>query len=177
MARESKAELTDRLRSEGRWEEFKKRREQLRADGILAKDAWRQAAMEFPPQDDPANKNIRTRPITKTDFRAFRKKPEIRIGQALRWAFDHLEADWLRPRDAPSIGAWSIREWARSNPTARMEFYRLFAAKLSSIPSEDETTPRQLSKRDREFYIQCGFTPPDLPRGWTRTSPPRARGG
>jgi hypothetical protein len=33
MHRESKAELTDRLRREGRWEAFKERREQLKAAG------------------------------------------------------------------------------------------------------------------------------------------------
>jgi len=50
MHRESKAELTDRLRREGRFEEFKQRREDLKAEGIRAKYAWYQAAVEFPPE-------------------------------------------------------------------------------------------------------------------------------
>jgi hypothetical protein len=35
--RESKAELTDRLRREGRWDEFKKRREELKAQQTVAR--------------------------------------------------------------------------------------------------------------------------------------------
>ncbi len=50
--RESKAELTDRLRREGRWDAFKKRREELKAGGVPAREAWYQAAAEFPP-DSP----------------------------------------------------------------------------------------------------------------------------
>ena len=46
--RESKAELTDRLRREGRWEAFKKRREELKAGGTSANQAWFEAAAEFP---------------------------------------------------------------------------------------------------------------------------------
>lgn len=49
MYRESKAELTDRLRREGRWEDFKKRREAIKASGVRAREAWVRAAGEFPP--------------------------------------------------------------------------------------------------------------------------------
>ena len=49
--RESKSELTDRLRREGRWDAFKKRREELKAAGTPAKQAWIQAAAEFPPEN------------------------------------------------------------------------------------------------------------------------------
>ena len=53
MARESKAELTDRLRREGRFEAFKKHREELKAQGVPAKEAWWQAATEFPAATEP----------------------------------------------------------------------------------------------------------------------------
>jgi len=165
--RESKAELTDRLRREGRWDAFKQRREELKANGTPPKQAWFEAAAEFPPLTDSTRPQAQNHTLTKTDFRAIQRKPRIKIGQAIRWAFDHLEGDWVRPRDAPSIGAWSLREWARSSPAARMEFYRLFAAKMSAIPREDETSPQRLSKKDREFYLKTGFTPP-VPDGWTK---------
>jgi hypothetical protein len=157
--RESKSKLTDRLRLEGRFEAFKKRREELKDGGVPAKQAWFEAAVEFPPAITLPPPRVSSRPFTKTDFRAISRKACIKIGQAIRWAFDHLEGDWLQPRDAPSIGAWSLREWARSSPTARTEFYRLFAAKMSSIPSEDMSSPQRMTKRDREFYEQMGMDP------------------
>jgi len=129
LARESKAELTDRLRREGRFEAFKKRREELKVQGVPAKEAWSQAATEFPPPDSPVTKAI-SRLLTKAEIRAIEHKPRIKTGQAIRWVFDHLEGDWVQPRDAPSVGAWSLREWARSSAAARGEFYRLFAAKM-----------------------------------------------
>jgi hypothetical protein len=46
---ESKRELTDRLRADGRWPAFIHRREELKARGMSAAIAWRMAAAEFPP--------------------------------------------------------------------------------------------------------------------------------
>jgi len=160
MHRESKAELTDRLRREGRFEEFKKRREQLKSEGVPAKEAWWQAAAEFPPPSDPARLPTQSRPFTKADLRTIKRKTPAKIGQIIRWAFDHLEGDWLEPRDAPSVGAWSLREWARSSPTARAEFYRLFAVKMLTLPTKDTPSPPRLTKKEREFYEKLGFKPP-----------------
>lgn len=91
--RESKAELTDRLRREGRWEAFKKRREELKAEGVPAKEAWWQAASEFSPQAGQHEAHALGRLLTQTEFRAIKRKPCIKIGQAVRWAFDHLEGE------------------------------------------------------------------------------------
>src|SRR3989304_6065914 len=66
--RESKAELTDRLRGEGRFEAFKKRREELKAKGTPAKQAWYEAAAEFPPSADSVPFLGQSRALTKTDF-------------------------------------------------------------------------------------------------------------
>jgi len=156
---ESKAELTDRLRREGRFEAFKKHREELKADGTPAKQAWFEAAAELPPLTDSTRPQSQSHTLTKTDFRAIKRKPRIKIGQAIRWAFDHLEGEWVRPKDAPSIGAWSLREWARSSAAARTEFYRMFAAKLLAIPGEDESIPRQMSKKMRERLQEIGCNP------------------
>lgn len=156
---ESKGELTDRLRREGRFEAFKKRREDLKAGGTPAHEAWRLAAAEFPPESGNPTPPAPSRSLTKTEIRALKRKPGIKIAQAIRWVFDHLEGDWLQPRDAPSVGAWSLREWARSNPVARSDFYRLFAAKISSIPAEDELSPRKLTKKELDFYAKVGLDP------------------
>lgn len=123
--RESKAELTDRLRSEGRWEAFRKRREELKAGGMAAADAWNAAKVEFP----PPNGRQRNGETSKVDLGALRGKPAVSVAQAAAWVFEYLDADWIIPADAPSAGAWSLREWAQSSLAARGDFYRLFATK------------------------------------------------
>ena len=97
--RESKSELTDRLRREGRWDDFKKLREELKAGGMSASDAWNRAAQEFPP---PPAEN----PVPRSDIRALKGKKPISIMQAAKWVFENLDADWVTPADAPSAGAW-----------------------------------------------------------------------
>ena len=127
--RESKAELTDRLRREGRWNDFVRRREQLKAEGMDASEAWGVAAEEFPPPD--AQRPNGKAPAA--DLRALKGKPPVPVVEAATWAFEYLDADWIKPADAPSAGAWSLRDWAR---TRRTEFYKLFAARIVMPPQE-----------------------------------------
>lgn len=132
--RESKAELVDRLRREGRFAAFKKRREELKAEAIPAKQAWYQAAAEFPPPTAPPSVTAGMA----VDLHALRDKPKVPVVSAAAWAFEHLDANWVTPVDAPSAGAWSLLHWARSSMAARSEFYRTFVAKL--VPALDEAT-------------------------------------
>jgi hypothetical protein len=143
MSRESKIELTDRLRREGRFEPFKKRREELKAGGVPAKEAWWQAAAEFPaPTASPAP--AKTPAI---DLSALKGKPPIPVAQSAAWVSEHLDADWITPADAPSASAWSMREWARSTPAARTEFYRIFVAKIVMPPQEKARQAEEVSQR------------------------------
>ena len=131
--RESKAELTDRLRREGRWEAFKKRREELRVGGTPAKQAWFEAATEFPAVVDRSA----TPAAPVVDLQVLKGKPPISVVRAALWAFENLDADWITPAEAPTAGAWSLRQWARSGIAARGEFYRTFVAKLV-LPSQEK---------------------------------------
>ena len=149
VMRESKAELTDRLRRAGRWESFKKRREELKAGGMAASEAWDAAATEFPP---PVAQHAASE-APAVDLRALKGKPTVSVVQAATWAFEHLDADWVSPADAPSAGAWSMREWARSSMAARSEFYRTFVAKLVMPPQEEaRRTQEEAAARDRRLF-------------------------
>jgi hypothetical protein len=160
--RESKAELTDRLRREGRFEAFKKRREELKAGGTAASDAWDVAAAEFPSLDakpDPGT-------VPKADPQALKGKPPVSIVQAAAWAFEQLDCDWITPADAPSPGAWSLREWARSSMSARSEFYRTFVAKLVMPPQEEARQAQEAAEahhRELEKRLSGDPQPPDPP--------------
>jgi hypothetical protein len=115
--RESKAELTDRLRREGRFDEFKKRREQLRVEGVPAKDAWQQAATEFPA---PARPDFAIVPTIKW------KDAEPNLRRA------HDNFDWLLqaiyvklPKNACNPYVRKLIERIRSDPSVQTEFFRL----------------------------------------------------
>ena len=134
----------DRLRREGRFEAFKKRREELRAGGTPAKQAWYEAAVEFPPPvAQPAAKAVHS-----VDLQALKGKPAVTVAKAAAWAFEHLDADWIKPADAPSAGAWGMREWARSNIAARSEFYRTFVAKIV-LPLQEEARQAEEERQKR----------------------------
>jgi hypothetical protein len=157
--RESKAELTDRLRREGRWVAFKKRREGLKAGGMAASDAWDAAAEEFPSLD--AKPDPGTAP--KADLQALKGKRPVSIVQAAAWAFEQLDCDWITPADAPSPGAWGMLEWARSSMAARSEFYRTFVAKLVMRPQEEAREAKEAAEaHDRELHKRLfGHLKPD----------------
>ncbi len=156
--RESKAELTDRLRREGRLEAFKKRREELKAEGVPAKQAWYQAATEFPPPavTTPAQE------APSIDLQSLKGKSPVSVVLAATWAFENLDADWVLPADAPSAGAWSLREWARSNVVTRTEFYRMFAAKIVLPPQLAAHIAKEASDRQHQNLMKKMFGPFDL---------------
>lgn len=128
--RESKAELMDRLRREGRWEAFVRRREELKASGTSAGDAWRMAAAEFPPPAAPASADPDGTAEPPPDLSCLCGKSGVSMLEAVQWVFDHLDAPWVQPVDAPSAGAWSLRDWARRHPGNRAEFYTTFVPKM-----------------------------------------------
>jgi len=144
--RESKAELTDRLRRKGRFDEFKKRREELRAKGIPAKHAWNEAAVEF----GPMTPEIKAKKPT-IDLQPLKGKPSIPIDKAAAWVFEYIDADWMTPADAPSPGAWSLLHWARSSHAGRSEFYKTFVHRLWLIrAAQIQEEQEKAADRERE---------------------------
>jgi hypothetical protein len=139
MRGESKGELTTRLRQEGRWDAFVKRREQLKAEGARAKDAWEQAAAEFPPVDVPVGAAVVV-VVDPVELEALRGKEPVGMLEAVRWVFNFACVPWVKPGDAPSAGAWGLLQWAKRNPASLTEFYRTFAARLLTV-AEPEPEP------------------------------------
>jgi hypothetical protein len=151
MARESKAELMDRLRREGRWEAFKVRREQLKSEGIPAKQAWFQAATEFPPAEQPGQSSVR---VPLDQLQKLQGKKAIPTLEAAFWVFENLDLPWIEPIDAPSPGAWSLLQWAKQSQFNRSDFYRTFGPKLlaSTLP---ESVKRQRSRDMERALEEC----------------------
>jgi hypothetical protein len=127
--RESKSQLTDRLRREGRFDDFKRRREELKAEGIPAKYAWYQAAVEFPREHlTPA-----AEPLI----------PWSKAGHIVKAAKDDLE--WLLRalpvQIPPRVAASNPKLHAillalRSDPALRSQFHSLVLARLAKPPAD-----------------------------------------
>jgi hypothetical protein len=117
---EAKVVATDRLRQEGRWEAFCKRRdevrEQLQKAGKgrkeAAAEAWRVALREYPPLIDS---DLPTEPLAGIDDTA----PDL-VADVL-WVYAHLEDAGATAAAAPSRGAWALLKHARQYRTQFFE--------------------------------------------------------
>ena len=141
MSRESKCELTDRLRREGRFDEFKKRREELKAEGIRAKYAWYQAAVEFPPEHltlaaeslIPWSKARRSVNAAKSD---------------ISWLLRAIDVDVPRRVGARNPALYGYLQLLRSDPVLRRDFcfhvIKMWAAKPNMFKDEASRRPQNL---------------------------------
>ena len=144
--RESKAELTDRLRREGKFDAFKKRREDLKAGGMAAGDAWDVAAEEFPLEDPlpeavgPAGGYLR--PIEPWIEWEHGQKAIEAATNDLAWLFHALPV--RLPDGLGKVGLCGMLARMRANPRLLDEFYRLIMTRMA----EREDGMVQASPRD-----------------------------
>jgi len=174
---ESKIELTERLRREGRWSEaslFKDAElRKLRSGGMTkanaGEEAWRRMAAKFPAlantgdTDDETPDTMAAKPLPPQRSRSMEPDIDIdalldRIGDARQpadlvrdvlWVYGALENRRLKPTDAPSLGAWSLLVWARQY---RNRFFEQVLPKaMLNKPPEDEENQRQEKKSIAEI--------------------------
>lgn len=134
VLRESKGELTTRLRREGKWESFVRRREQLKTEGVPPSEAWFQAAAEF-----PAENPVRA-------IEPFIEWEDARASvEAAR-----TDSEWLLAamyvKLPPGIGSSALRgmlERMRASPRLLDEFYRVTVNRWAEREDrEAAATPR-----------------------------------
>ncbi len=162
---ESKIDLTDRLKREGRWEEaslFKDEKiKELRTTGLKRPEAqdkaWEAMEMQFPPieipQEDELDWEFTPEEIAHLSPGSLENFPED-----VSWVYSHLE---LRDADigsAPSAGAVGLLGWARAN---RADFFSKIlprAIQLQEKQSDQDAMAEQEHLRiDRLFrQVQGG---------------------
>jgi len=134
--RESARQLEERLRREGRWDEFKRRRKELAQEmGGLSKEVRLRAAEEFPSldakpmqEDDGGTERLeRKRPRAEPGDRGFRVsvppvaewpehwrgKPAKPRASDIEWVLHNVVHPDPRPEDCPSPFAWGLLEFAK----------------------------------------------------------------
>jgi hypothetical protein len=151
---ESQIVATDRLRSEGRWEEASlyrdQMRKQLRAEGKTkaeAKEAsWAMMLAKYPPipvetaSDEAASKGTQAEI---EELVARTEGQEAFLVDDLKWAYENYLDDSITPKDAPTRGAWSTLKFARSNSNKFME---LVFGKL--LPRQEEQEKNKATRKD-----------------------------
>ncbi len=151
---ESQIVATDRLRSEGRWEEASlyrdQIRKQLRAEGKTkaeAKEAsWAAMLAKYPPLPfEESAENAETE-ATQAEIAALVARTEGQeafLVDDLQWAYENYLDDSITPQDAPSRGAWMTMKFARSS---RNKFMELVFGKL--LPRQEEREQKQAFQKD-----------------------------
>lgn len=167
---ESKIDLTERLREEGRWPEASKFKDQvireLRAKGLkrdeAAEAAWAAMAEAYPPLPAPepvAEPEPEPAPASESagvdPGDGMEVLPEwiddvapVDLCGDIRWVYAQLENKRVRPDQAPSAGAWSLLVWARKYQSRFFE--QLLPKALAKIP-EDEAGVKREKRRIEEI--------------------------
>jgi hypothetical protein len=187
---ESKSELFDRLRREGRWAEASRFKDEaikeFRSKGMgraeANKQAWEAMAEKFPPL--PAAQQIPESAATAPDAGPSGSQTAAANNRGLNshstpaapagpdedvdalldrigdgqppdlvrdtlWAYQNLENRKAKPGDAPSLGAWSLLQWARQY---RNRFFEQVLPKaMANKPPEDEENIRRERKSIAEI--------------------------
>ena len=136
QAPESKLELTNRLRAEGRWDaacEFRERvREKHKSAGKTKKAAgilaWQAMATKYPPPPEPEMKSVPSN--------VFANKPATTITQDIEWVYQTMAFSDVEPEQAPSGGAWGMLLFVRASDRNRSEFFRNLLSKI--LPSRSD---------------------------------------
>ncbi len=187
---ESKMELTERLRREGRWSEASRFKDEtvrkLRREGRkrteAIEQAWAAMAASFPPlvptptaeDDEPgatvtvptasgcptttadgrgesAQGNRRMAPVADDDIDIDALLERFGDGQPnlvrdTLWTYEALANRKAKPADAPSLGAWSLLQWARQY---RNRFFEQVLPKAMAARTAGEEED-QMVRRERK---------------------------
>lgn len=138
----TKDEFWTHLKAEGLMKEFKAKRISCEAEGLSKKEAWTVAANEFgfggvagdnhakPSEADP-RKAPPPPPKPKKPLKREFEGKSASLRAEFQWVYENVAIEDVKPKDAPSSGAWGLLEFARNDP-------RTFYAKWLEMASKSE---------------------------------------
>jgi hypothetical protein len=150
---ESRGEFEQRLRREGRYDKYRERRAEVKAQ---ERCSWARAHIlvvgEFGPVSDAVGDNtglgisVLPNGMELVDAKLWRDRKKVDMLTEIEWVREHLPLRGIGPRDAPSASAWAMFWNARSSVSGYNEFMDKFASKL--MPSRAEIEARNARKDD-----------------------------
>ena len=136
---ESSARMQARLEAEDRWDEFKARKKELRAEFEAeghpkpGSAAYQQCLKEFAP---PAKAETTPQHETADDpdelvpLDDFGDSAAATDAGAIRWTAEHIAVADVKPADAPSRSAWALLAWARRKQNQHAFWSQIFTKVL-----------------------------------------------
>ena len=116
--------IAERLKAEGKFDDFKQRREELVAEGLTKGAAYAQAVSEFGASEAPGlpapptrenRRAVLPRPKTEPSSDVFEGKKST-LRDDYQWVYEKIAVSNVEPEEAPSSGAWGLLQFAQNDP-------------------------------------------------------------
>tara|TARA_R100000306_G_scaffold60830_2_gene61968 strand:+ start:388 stop:981 length:594 start_codon:yes stop_codon:yes gene_type:complete len=136
-------DFAQRLKDDGRWDEFKEYRTSLEKQGYSKKESYKYAASVYgpdsgggspPASSSPSGAAPPELPDKYAKGGVFEGKTSS-LKQDYQWVYDNIAIEDLDPESAPSSGAWGLLQFARSDSKS---FYVEWMRMVSRQESSDE---------------------------------------
>ena len=114
--------IAERLKAEGKFDDFKQRREELVAEGQTKGSAYAQAVSEFGASEAPGmpapparetRRAVLPRPEPSSDVFEGKKST---LRDDYQWVYEKISVSNVEPDEAPSSGAWGLLQFAQNDP-------------------------------------------------------------
>jgi len=156
---ETKKQFEDRLRADGRWDQFVGEREALKAQGVRGQDAWRRLRPRYGllPADGAGAREAQapdewatTAAITYQTLALAARARRATKQQELDWVQQNmiLPLDQIDLKSVPSAGAVALLKWTREEGGASDFFTSLFKSQLPSRKDLDAQAQMQDDGRE-----------------------------
>ena len=138
---ETTTEFTERVKGEGRFDQFKAFRKAMEGRGAGKKESWEQAAIQFGWEAPAvvAGKGKRSSPIVPSEdagIDVFAGKTS-NLRSDYQWVYENVAVGGISASDAPSAGAWGLLQFARDDP-------RSFYTEWMRMVSRSEDVDKQM---------------------------------
>ncbi|MCY3020141.1 MAG: hypothetical protein NTW87_14080 [Planctomycetota bacterium] len=133
MTSRQKRELRARLETDGRWGEFVALRERLKHEGVVPREAWRQAEADLAAEPAVAEEADEAEAEAELEEFTGETGGPVNLRRDVEWVYQHLTVKGVKAKDAPSAGAWGLLKHYR-RPMHTAAFYTDFVVKL--LPSK-----------------------------------------
>ncbi|MBN93385.1 MAG: hypothetical protein CL928_04835 [Deltaproteobacteria bacterium] len=132
------SEFAATLKREGRFNEFKRRRAELEAEGHTKSEAYVIATSEFgsasPAASPAAPPSAREAPGPELSQDVFKGKTST-LREDYQWVYDNIANPECSATEAPSCGAWGLLQFSRSDPKS---FYVEWMRMVGRTQDEDK---------------------------------------
>jgi hypothetical protein len=169
---ESKGQFNQRMHRTGKFQEFAALRQMYRDSGMSKEQAAREARAKYAlpegemavgpthPESNGIGAMMKTEAPADGDSVSLDEfKPKVEWDtnpkRTIEWVFQYWQTDDVVPWDAPSPGAWSLRDSMRTNGAFRAQFYMNIYPKLLPTKTQLDELLARMADDGRDVIDLC----------------------